>query len=108
MVDCGDEIQPDGTLACKNFTGCASLIPAMQGMGIGVERLVQSAGGKIAPLRAMYSAPQPSIDALVALAKKQKLVGITWDVEPEKDTAGKRLTHADALQYAGYLAKLRR
>jgi hypothetical protein len=107
MVDCGDVIRPDGTLTCRNFTGCASLIPAVQAMGIGVERLVQSTGGKIGPLRAMYSAPQPSIDALVALSKRQHLRGITWDVEPEKDSAGKSLTHADAVQYAGYLAKLR-
>ena len=104
MVDCGDEIQADGTLTCRNFTGCESLIPAVQAMGIGVERLIQSAGGKIGPLRAMYAAPEPSISALMRLAKEQKLRGITWDVEPEKDAAGKSLTHADAVQYATYLS----
>lgn len=107
MVDCGDEIQADGTLTRGNFTGCESLISAVQAMGIGAERLIQSAGDKIGPLRAMYAAPEPSIGALVALAKEQKLRGISWDVEPEKDAAGKRLTHADAVQYARYLSKLR-
>jgi|EP01046_Picozoa_sp_COSAG06_P010338 hypothetical protein len=41
------------------------------------------------------------------LAKRQKLRGISWDVEPETDASGKKLTNADAVQLAGYMALLR-
>jgi hypothetical protein len=108
FVDCGDTILADGSLQVGPRPPCEGEIPAaLMAMGVGFERLIQSKGDSIAPLRAMFAQPQRSIAAIVALAKRQQLRGISWDVEPETDTAGKRLTHADALQVASYFSHLR-
>jgi hypothetical protein len=114
FADCGDSIQPDGTLQVGRGSlypwaaPCDSLLPAqLDAMGVGLERLIQSKGGAIGPLRAMFAQPQRSIDAIVALARAQKLRGISWDVEPETDATGTRLTYTDAVRFADYLTLLR-
>ena len=97
---CGDSIGEDGTFKAGVSPGCDMLIPKLNAMGIGAERIV---GAKdITSLRAMWTHHETdSIAAMVALAKQHKLRGMSWDVEPSGSNK------ADAVAYAGYLGKLR-
>ena len=73
FVDCGDTILQDGSLQVgggllsPSLAACDSILPSqLRAMGIGFERLIQSKGDAIDPLRAMFKAPQKSINAIVA------------------------------------------
>ena len=100
MLYCGDVIREDGTFGPGASPSCDMLIPELDTMGIGAERIV---GAKtITALRAMWTKHEAdSIAAMVALTKKHKLRGMSWDVEPSGSNK------ADAVAYAGYLGKLR-
>ena len=72
FVDCGDTILQNGSLQVgggllgPSLAACDSMLPSqLRAMGIGFERLIQSKGDAIEPLRAMFKAPQKSIDAIV-------------------------------------------
>ena len=72
FVDCGDTILQDGSLQAgggllsPSLAACDGKLPAqLRSLGIGFERLIQSKGDSIEPLRAMFKAPQKSIDAIV-------------------------------------------
>lgn len=74
MLYCQDGIEADGSFKEGQNTGCDSMTPQLQAMGVGVERIVGSPS--IANLRAAFKSPDGSIAAMVALAKKHKLRGI--------------------------------
>lgn len=97
---CEDLIREDGTFEPGVSPGCDMLIPKLNAMGIGAERIV---GAKtISALRAMWKHHETdSIAAMVAMAKKHKLRGVSWDIEPSGSN------RADAVRYAAYLGKLR-
>ena len=99
MLYCEDLIRPDGSFHAGASIGCDAMIPQLNAMGIGAERIVGSPS--IDSLRAMFQSPANSIAGMVALTKKHKLRGISWDVEPPNSTK------ADAVQYAAYLKQLR-
>ena len=99
MLYCEDLIRPDGSFRAGASIGCDAMIPQLNAMGIGAERIVGSPS--IDSLRAMFQSPANSIAGMVALAKQHKLRGISWDVEPPNSTK------ADAVQYAAYLKQLR-
>ena len=72
FVDCGDTILQDGSLQVgggllsPSLAACDSMLSSqLRAMGVGFERLIQSKGDAINPLRAMFKAPQKSIDAIV-------------------------------------------
>ncbi len=99
MLYCEDAIRPDGSFSAGVSVGCDAMIPQLNAMGIGAERIVGSPS--IDNLRAMFLSPSKSISGIVALTKKHKLRGISWDVEPPNSTK------ADAVKYAAYLKQLR-
>jgi hypothetical protein len=99
MLYCGDLIRPDGSFEAGVSVGCDAMIPQLNAMGIGAERITGSPS--IDSLRAMFKSPSNSIDGMVALTKKYKLRGISWDVEPPNSTK------ADAVKYTAYLKQLR-
>jgi hypothetical protein len=99
MLYCGDSIRSDGTFSAGVSVGCDVMIPELNAMDIGAERIVGSPS--IDNLRAMFQSPTKSIAGMVALAKKHKLRGVSWDVEPPNSTK------SDAMKYAAYLKQLR-
>ena len=99
FVYCEDKINLDGSFTAGVSAPCDTLAVGLAAMGIGTERIVGASS--IANLRAMFKSPDRSIDGLVALARKSKLRGISWDIEPANST------RADAKLYAAYLKKLR-
>ena len=99
FVYCEDKINLDGSFTAGVSAPCDKLTVGLAAMGIGTERIVGASS--IANLRAMFKSPDRSITGLVALARKSKLRGISWDIEPANST------RADAKLYAAYLKKLR-
>ena len=97
ILGCGDSIGADGSFVQGVSEGCDTLIPALNAIGIGAERQL---GGSAAGLRLAFKSPDPVVAAMVALAKKQKLVGFGSDWEYPG-------TKTDALALTCFQAKLR-
>ena len=97
IVGCGDTIDVDGAFVLGVSEGCDALLPALDAMGIGLERTV---GASAVGLRAAFKNPDPVIAAMVAMAKTQKLTG--WGSDWEYPG-----TKADGLALTCFQAKLR-
>ena len=97
IVGCGDTIDVSGAFVPGVSQGCDALLPALDAMGIGLERTV---GASAAGLRAAFKNPDPVIAAMVAMAKTQKLTG--WGSDWEYPG-----TKADGLALTCFQAKLR-
>ena len=101
LLYCSDEIEKAGRFQ-EGFApraACEFLIPRLQAMGIGAERVVGAAS--ISAIRSMCAEPEQSIGAMVNISRRMGLRGISFDLEPAHSTA------ADAVFLAAYLARLR-
>ena len=67
MLYCEDAIHPDGSFSAGVSVGCDAMIPQLNAMGIGAERIVGSPS--IDNLRAMFLSPSKSISGIVALTR---------------------------------------
>ena len=87
LLYCGDSISPNGSFHSKDNPACEVTTTEVQAMGIGVERVIQANGPQgLSSLRAMFKDPADSIAGIAAMARRLKLKGVSWDIEPHNST----------------------
>ena len=103
LLYCGDSISANGSFHEKNNPACELTATEVRVMGIGVERVIQANGPQgLSSLRAMWlEDPAGSVEQIAQMARRLKLRGVSWDIEPHNSTA------ADAADFATYLTQLR-
>lgn len=100
MLYCGDAITSDGSFRAGSVAaGCDQMIAGLSRLSIGAERVV---GATIEHLRLAFQEPNRSIVSLVALCKRYRLRGVSWDVEV------KRSTQTDMTDFGVYLNAVRK
>jgi hypothetical protein len=102
LLYCGDSVSANGSFYEKHNPACELTATLVRAMGIGVERVIQANGPQGLPsLRVMFRRPAGSIEQIAQMARRLKLHGVSWDIEPHNSTA------ADAADYATYLTQLK-
>jgi hypothetical protein len=81
IIGCGHHINDSGQFVQGDRAQCRQIQQTLAAMGICTEHIIQSTSLKA--MHALFSNPQPAMEAIANMSASEGIQGVSWDVEPD-------------------------